>query len=90
MSSIITRLADIYIVMRSMCASCSLVHRVQSLGVVILDVILVQFMNSFTQIMDLGFVIALCYLLQHVLHTVRWFKPHCLLHDCSVVSFPEW
>jgi len=56
-SSVITRLADLYIVMRSMSASCSLVHGVQLSGVAILDVILVQFLNSFRQIMDLGYVI---------------------------------
>jgi hypothetical protein len=83
MSSIIARLADLYFVLRTMSASCSLGHRVQSSGVAIMDVILVQFMNSFRQIMDLEFVIALCYVLQHVLHTVKWIKTH-LLHDFSL------
>jgi len=90
MSSIITRLADLCIVLRNMSASCSLGHRVQLPGVAMLDVILVQFMNSFRQIKDLGFLIALCYFLQHVLYIVKWIKTHYLLHDCSVVSFPVW
>jgi hypothetical protein len=71
MSSVITRLADLCIVLKNMSASCSLGHRVQLLGVAVLDVILVWFMNSFRQIKDLGFLIALCYFLQHVLHTVK-------------------
>jgi hypothetical protein len=59
-----------------MSASCSLEHSVQLSGVSNLDVSVVQFVNSFRQIMDLGFIIALCYLLQHVLHNVKWIKIH--------------
>ena len=90
MSSVITRLADLCIVLRNMSASCSLGRRVQSSGVAIPDVILVQFMNSFRLVKDLGFLIALCYLLHHVLHAVKWIKTHYLLHDFSVVSFHVW
>jgi hypothetical protein len=89
-SSVITRLADLYIVPKNVSASCSLGHRVQLSGVAILDVILVQFMNSFRQIMHLGFLISLFYLLQHVLRTVKWIRTHYLLHDCYLVSLPVW